>query len=174
MTRPRSSLKRPLTDPDDIRAVLEAARRLGPAHHEVVLLLLTTGIELRAIARVTWREVYPDALLWRRPRGRGDLRDPLEPEAAAAAAALADRPRRSSDQLDRLVRAAFRATHKAHLAGGSAMTLRLTRLAALLRGGVSAEEAAAALCLAPALVRAVAKRVAPQGDGAHARRREEE
>jgi integrase len=157
MPRPRSSLKRPLQTPAEADAVLAAARSLSPAHHEVVLLLLATGIELRALSRLTWREVLPDALLWRRPRGRGDLRVPVsDPRVAAAAASLAERPPRSCDQLDRLVRAAFRATGAPGLHGGSAMTLRLTHCAALLRQGLRPEEAAQRLSLAPALVRHLA------------------
>lgn len=175
MPRPRSSLKRPLRDAHEAEAVLEAARGLSPAHHEVVLLLLATGIEVKALARVTWREVLPDALLWRRPRGRGDLHIPLsDPEVARAAASFADRPRRSSDQLDRLVRAAFRATHNPALAGGSPMTLRLTCCAAELRRGARVEEAARALSLPPALVRALAADLGLGGPAPRASAREEE
>ena len=164
MSHPRSSKKRPLAGPAEEAAVLGAARGLSREHYEVVLLLLHTGIELRSLSRLTWREVLPDALLWRRPRGRGDLRVPVaDPELAAAAASFAGRPRRSSDQLDRLVRGAFRATHLPHLRGGSAMTLRLTRCAAALRAGERPARAAATLSLAPAIVRAVEADLARHG-----------
>ena len=157
MSHPRSSKKRPLAGPAEEEALLAAARRLSPECYEVVFLLLSTGIELRSLSRLTWREVLPDALLWRRPRGRGDLRVPVtDPAVAAAAASFASRPHRSSDQLDRLVRAAFRATRVPALRGGSAMTLRLTACAALLREGASPAEAARSLSLPPALALSLA------------------
>lgn len=164
MTRPRSSAKRPLDTPRETGAVLAAARRLSAEHYEVVLLLLATGIELKALSRVTWREVLPKALVWRRRRGLGDLRVPFGDAAvAAAAASFASRPRRSTDQLDRLVRASFRATGQPALAGGSPMTLRLTRCAQALQQGLAPEEAAAALSLSPALVRRLAAQEARPG-----------
>lgn len=157
MSNPRSSKKRPLASPAEEAALLAAARELSREHYEVVLLLLSTGIELRSLSRLTWREILPDALLWRRTRGRGDLLVAVnDPAVAGAAASFAGRPHRSSDQLDRLVRAAFRATRLPQLNGGSAMTLRLTRCQAALRAGESPQRAAASLSLAPALVRALA------------------
>jgi hypothetical protein len=175
LSHPRSSKKRPLASPAEEAAVLAAAGRLSREHYEVVLLLLSTGIELRSLSRLTWREILPDALLWRRARGRGDLRVAVEdPAVAAAAASFAGRPHRSSDQLDRLVRSAFRATRLPQLKAGSAMTLRLTRCAAALRAGQTPERAAASLSLAPALVRALAADLERHGGTPPHDRHEEE
>lgn len=153
----RSYKKRPITDPALVLALLDAARRVSEEHWEVVLILYRTGIEVQALRKITWREFVDGKLEWKRPKRRETLQIPVnDPELLRAVRGFIRRPRRSPDQLDRLVREARDAAGLPELAGLSPMTLRLTRCWLMLREGDSPASVARQLALAPALVREVA------------------
>lgn len=153
----RSYKKRPITDPAQVAALLDAARRVSEEHWEVVFILYRTGIEVQALRKITWREFVDGRLEWRRPKRRETLKIPVEdPELLQAVRGFIRRPRRSADRLDRLVKEARDAAGLPELEGLSPMTLRLTRAWLMLREGHAPETVARELALAPALVREVA------------------
>ncbi len=151
---PRSTKKRPITDGAQMAALLDAAKRLSLEHWEVVLILYRTGIEVKALSKVTWRDFVQGKLIWRRPKKREELHIPVDDdELLRAVRGFIARPKRSSDHLDRLVSQAVRETRLRELSGASPMTLRLTRCYLMLSEGRPAEGVARQLALAPALVR---------------------
>jgi len=152
--RPRSSRKLPITEPAHLRAVLRGARRLSPEHLEVVVILYRTGIEVKALSKVTWRDFVQGELIWKRRRRRDDVHIPIgDPDLAETLRAFISRRRRSSDQLDRLIAAAFRESRVPELARASPITLRLTRCWLELGSGRSPDEVARTLALPSAVVR---------------------
>lgn len=160
-----SPKKRPITDPEHVQALLSAARRLSNEHWEVVTILYRTGIEVHALSKITWRDYVQGWLVWKRPKRRETLRIPVDDdEMVRAVRGYIARPRKSADQIDRLVRDAKNATGLAELANVSPMTLRLTRCWLLIREGRSPESVARQLALAPAIVRGVAEIEPPAKD----------
>src|SRR5690349_10067296 len=161
--------KGPVSDPSVIEAWLAAGKDLSPEHWAVVFILYRTGIEVQALARITWRDFVAGKLLWKRPKHGETIFVPVpDAELARAVQIYVAGARMSAEKIDRLVRAAARGTGLAELKGASPMTLRLTRGAALLREGSTAQAVAAQLALPPAVVAELARRsgaVAP-GSGA--------
>jgi integrase len=150
--------KGPLTQAAHIEALLSAASGLSHEHWEVVTILLKTGIELEALSRVTWRDLSHDRLAWPGSPGAEAVTFPLDdPDLEKAVWSFIRRPRRSADQLDRLVRQARRAAGIPELAGVTALSLRLTRCLELLKGGRAAEDVSRLLAIKPAVVRQVAR-----------------
>jgi len=153
----RRAKKRPIVDSRQLEELLDAAMRLSPEHWEVVLILAKTGIELKALRSISWRDIGDAGLIWRRPKLRDEVTILLdEPDLVRAVDGFVRRPRRSSDRLERLVREAREETRNPELADVSPMRLRLTRCYALLMQGESEERAATLLNLKPAIVHEVA------------------
>jgi integrase len=147
-----------------VDALLASAGRLSREHWEVVVILLKTGIEVEALSRITWRDLSEDKMSWRRPK-RGDVVVfPLDDEDLRKAIwGFIRRPRRSPDQLDRLVRQARRASGMPELEGVTALSLRLTRCLVLMNEGMSAESVARLLAIKPAILEQVAREGALHG-----------
>lgn len=150
--------KGPITKKSHVEALLGAASSLSREHWEVVTILLKTGIELEALSRVTWRDLSKDQLSWPRSSSAGGVSFPLDdPDLRKAAWGFIRRPRRSADQLDRLVRQARKAARRPELEGVTALSLRLTRCLDLLKGGMSPQDVARLLAIKPAVVLQVAR-----------------
>ncbi len=150
--------KGPLTDAAHIEALVSAAAGLSREHWEVVTILLKTGIELEALSRVTWRDLSNERLAWPGLRANAAVSFPLDdPQLSKAIWGFIRRPRRSADQLDRLVRQARNAAGLPALAGVTALSLRLTRCLELLHRGMDPDEVSKLLAIKPAVVRQVAR-----------------
>lgn len=163
--RKGAATKRPITNPKHVQALLAAAHRLSSEHWEVVMILYRTGIEVHALSKVTWRDFVQGWLIWKRPKRRETLRIPVDDDdLLRAVRGYIARPRKSADQIDRLVRDAKNATGLRELATVSPMTLRLTRCWLLIQEGRSPESVARQLALAPATVGSVATIEAPPKD----------
>lgn len=156
---PRESLsKRPIVDQADLDALVESARTLSREHWEVVTILYKTGIEVEALSRLTWRDLGDGILVWKRKRRREEVVFRLlDADLAAAVRGFVRRPRRSTDQLDRLVKQARKAAARPSLADVTALSLRLTRCLTMLEEGASEESVQRTLNLKGAVVRDVAR-----------------
>lgn len=160
--------KGPITDPEDIAALLASARELSREHWEVVLILVKTGIEVEALRKLTWRDMRGKNLVWRRPQRREEVIIDLEDsDLANAVSGFLRRPRRSSDQLDRLVIQSRKKAGRKGLSGVTAMSLRLTRCRSMLQEGASAEAVARTLNLKLASVRRVSEQLQSEESPRH-------
>lgn len=156
---PRETLpKRPIASQDDLDALVESARLLSREHWEVVTILYKTGIEVEALSRLTWRDLGDGIMVWKRKRRREEVVFRLlDADLAAAVRGFVKRPRRSTDQLDRLVKQARDASGRPSLAVVTPLSLRLTRCLTMLEEGMSEESVQRTLNLKPAVVREVAR-----------------
>jgi integrase len=132
---------------------LASAKRISPEHWAVVLILYRTGMEVKALSRVTWRDFVGGELMWKRPKHGETIKVKLhDAELSRAVQIYVAGSRMSSDKIDRLVRSAARATGLAELKDASPMTLRLTRGWMMLQEGRPAQVVASELALPPAIV----------------------
>ena len=156
LSKRHSYKRRPITEPATMQAVLDAARRISPEHWEVVMILYMTGIEVRALAKVTWRDYMPGWLLWKRPNRNETLKIPLDDrDLERAVRGYTSRTRKTPDKIDRMVRDVRREAGLDEFPDFSPMTLRVTRAWLMLQEGRSVEAVARYLSMSPALVREI-------------------
>ncbi len=157
LSKRHSYKRRPITEPATMQLVLDAARRLSPEHWEVVMILYMTGIEVRALAKITWRDYMAGWLLWKRPNRNETLKIPLDDrDLERAVRGYTSRPRRTPDKIDRMVRDVRKEAGLDDFPDFSPMTLRVTRVWLMLQEGRTVEAVARYLSLSPAIVREVA------------------
>ena len=156
---PRDLLpKRPIANQEDLDALVESAKGLSREHWEVVTILYKTGIEMEALSRMTWRDLGQGIMIWKRKRRREEVVFRLlDADLHAAVRGFVKRPRRSTDQLDRLVKQARDASGRPSLSAVTALSLRLTRALTMLEEGMSEETVQRTLNMKPAVVRDVAR-----------------
>lgn len=146
--------RRPITNPATIQAVLDAARRLSLEHWEIVLILYMTGIEVRALSKITWRDCLPGWLVWNRPKRNETLKIPLnDPDLERAVRGYTSRPRKTPDKIDRMVRDLRKDGALDEFPEFSPMTLRVTRAWLMVEEGQTLGAVARQLSMSPALVR---------------------
>ena len=156
LSKRHSYKRRPITEPALMQSVLDAARRLSPEHWEVVMILYMTGIEVRALSKVTWRDYMGGWLLWKRPKRNETLKIPLhDRELERAVRGYTSRPRKTPDKIDRMVREVRKEAGLDQIPDFSPMTLRVTRAWLMLQEGLTAEAVSRYLSLSPAVVREV-------------------
>jgi len=144
----------PVFDPAHVEALRNSARRLSPRHWALVVILTKTGMELEAVGRLTWRDVYPDKVFWKPSKSPEPNSFPLDDgELAYALQVFVTGQRKSSDMLDYWIKQIREGTRIAELRRVTGITLRLTYAMALLKSGQSADSVSKELRLPlPALL----------------------
>ncbi len=154
----------PIFDPAHIEALRNAGRRLSPRHWALVVILTKTGMELEAVGRLTWRDVYPDKVYWKPSKSQQPVAFSVEDEELAYALQIfVTGQRKSSDMLDYWIKQIREGTRNHELHRVTGITLRLTYAAALLRAGKTAEAVAKDLRLPHPAVLAVVQAMKAQG-----------
>ena len=128
----------PIHERGEIEELLDAAKRLSPRHWALVVILYKTGMELEAVAKLTWRDVYPDKLVWKPSKSRDEREFSLDdPDLVHALNLFVTGQRKSADQMDYWIRQIREDTRNPELRRVTAITLRLTRALHLLERGLS-------------------------------------
>jgi integrase len=118
---------KPIFDESLAQAMLEAGRRLSPRHWALVKILLRTGMELTALGRITWRDVYPDKVFWKPSRTKQVAVIPIEDEDLALAFRIfVTGQRKESGMLDYWIEQTAKETREPAALNITALSLRLT------------------------------------------------
>jgi hypothetical protein len=123
------------------------------------VILTKTGMELEAVGRLTWRDVYPDKVFWKPSKSQQAVAFPYDDEELAyALQVFVTGQRKSSDMLDYWIKQIREGTKDPTLRRVTGITMRLTYALALLREGHAAEAVAHDLRLpAPAIMGVLAE-----------------
>jgi len=133
----------PLFNPSHLEALRDSARRLSPRHWALVVILTKTGMEIEALGKLTWRDVYPDKVYWKPSKSPQAVSIPLEDEELAHALRIfVTGQRKGSGMLDYWIQQVREGTGLPELGRVTGYTLRLTCCMSLLQAGKDPEAVA--------------------------------
>ena len=156
----------PFYDPVQLQQFKDAAKRVGSEHWSLVVILSKTGIEMRALSKLTVRDYHNGRLRWFASRQKAPAEMAVDdPELNDALKIFTARPQRTADRLDYMIRQVRELSGIAELRAVTGTTLRLTHCLHLLESGAEPKQVAESLRLPLSTVMRVAFEVGYSAPG---------
>ena len=156
----------PFYDPMQLQQFKDAAKRVGSEHWALVVILYKTGIEMRALSKLSPRDFHNGRLRWFASRQKAPAEMAVDDaELSDALKIFTARPQRTADRLDYMLRQVRELSGVPELRAVTGTTLRLTRCLHLLESGTEPKQVAESLRLPLSTVMRVAFEVGYSAPG---------